>query len=228
MVGGLEHLVVVGHDDHRALHYSLYEEGPGVKGVAHVRACRVGWWSCSEWVGGVRHLSRVFETGVLRQSGRQWRAMNGAEMVDQYGVVLQSARGAVVNLPELVVGGPVSGSWWAHPRHDEIFRVLNEAAASEDVVRLPLVKGKLALVHRRLWPALVRLVDRIGPDVRSPRCRRSTRRAAPTGRSRLPSRNGFRKRCSIRLPSSAKTKRSINSRTGSSPIERTPGCRSSA
>ena len=90
--------------------------------------------------------------------------MNGAEMVDQYGVVLQSARGAVVNLPELVVGGPISGSWWAHPRHDEIFRVLNEAAASEDVVRLPLVKGKLALVHRRLWPALVRLVDRIGPD----------------------------------------------------------------
>ena len=85
-------------------------------------------------------------------------------MVDQYGVVLQSARGAVVNLPELVVGGPISGSWWAHPRHDEIFRVLNEADESEDVVRLPLVKGKLALVHRRLWPALVRLVDRIGPD----------------------------------------------------------------
>jgi hypothetical protein len=90
--------------------------------------------------------------------------MNGAEIVEQYGVVLQSARGTVVNLPELVVGGPISGSWWAHPQHDEIFRVLNEAAASADVVRLRLVKGKLALVHRRLWPALVRLVDRIGPD----------------------------------------------------------------
>jgi dGTP triphosphohydrolase len=46
-------------------------------------------------------------------------------------------------------------------QHDEIFRVLNEATASDDVIRLRLVKGKLALVHRRLWPALVRLVDRV-------------------------------------------------------------------
>ena len=90
--------------------------------------------------------------------------MNGAEIVEEHGVVLQSARGPIVNLPELVVGGPISGSWWAHPKHDEIFRVLNEAAASDDVVRLRLVKGKLALVHRRLWPVLVRLVDRIGPE----------------------------------------------------------------
>ncbi|MCU1367805.1 MAG: hypothetical protein JWL72_1449 [Ilumatobacteraceae bacterium] len=89
--------------------------------------------------------------------------MNGVEVVEQYGVVLQSARGTVVNLPELVVGGPITGSWWSHPQHDEIFRVLNEATASNDVVRLRLVKGKLALVHRRLWPALVRLVDKIGP-----------------------------------------------------------------
>ena len=90
--------------------------------------------------------------------------MNGAAIVEEYGVVLQAARGTVVNLPELVVGGPISGSWWAHPQHDEIFRVLNEAAASDDVVRLRLVRGKLALVHRRLWPAVVRLVDRIGSE----------------------------------------------------------------
>jgi hypothetical protein len=90
--------------------------------------------------------------------------VHGAQLVQQYGVVLQSARGPVVNLPELVVGEPISGSWWAHPQHDEIFRVLNEAAASDDVVRLRLVKGKLALVHRRLWPALVRLVDKFEPE----------------------------------------------------------------
>ena len=42
--------------------------------------------------------------------------------------------------------------------------MLNEAAASVDVVRLRLVGGKLALVHRRLWPALVRLADTIGPQ----------------------------------------------------------------
>ncbi len=69
-----------------------------------------------------------------------------------------------MNLPELVVGGPMSGSWWGHPQHDETFPVLNEATASDDVVRLRLVKGKLALVHRRMWPALVRLVDTLGPE----------------------------------------------------------------
>ena len=90
--------------------------------------------------------------------------VNGVELVQEHGIVLQSARGTVPNLPELVVGEAISGSWWAHPKHEEIFRVLNQAAASDDVVRLRLVRGKLALVHRRVWPALVRLVDRIGPE----------------------------------------------------------------
>jgi hypothetical protein len=90
--------------------------------------------------------------------------VNGAELVEEHGVVLQAARGPIPNVPELVVGEPIAGSWWAHPSHDEIFRVLNEAAASDDVVRLRLVNGKIALVHRRLWPALVCLADRIGPD----------------------------------------------------------------
>jgi hypothetical protein len=79
-------------------------------------------------------------------------------------MVLQAAKGPIPNLPELVVGGPVTGSWWAHPDHDEIFRVLNEAVASGQVARLRLVGGKVTLVHRRLWPAVVRLAPRLGAD----------------------------------------------------------------
>jgi hypothetical protein len=89
--------------------------------------------------------------------------VNGADLVAEHGMLLQAARGPIPNLPTLVVGGPIAGSWWAHPAHDEIFRVLNEAAASDDVVRLRLVDGKVTLVHRRLWPALVRLADVFGP-----------------------------------------------------------------
>lgn len=74
--------------------------------------------------------------------------------------MLQSARGPVPNIPELVVGARIHGSWWAHPAHDEIFRVLNEAMIPGQVVRMKLVGGKVTLVHRRLWPALVRLADR--------------------------------------------------------------------
>ena len=40
------------------------------------------------------------------------------------------------------------------------FDALNLLAASPDVVRMPLVNGKLTLVHGRLWPALVRIADR--------------------------------------------------------------------
>src|SRR5262245_18467463 len=90
--------------------------------------------------------------------------MDGVELVEAHGMVLQAARGPIPNLPSLVVGEEIAGSWWSHPAHDEIFRVLNEAVASEQVVRLHLVGGKLTLVHRRLWPALVRLADEIGPD----------------------------------------------------------------
>src|SRR5688572_22456374 len=79
-------------------------------------------------------------------------------------MLLQSARGPIPSLAALVVGADIKGSWWSHPRHDEIFRVLNEAAASPDVVRLRLVRDKVTLVHRRLWSALVRLADDLGPD----------------------------------------------------------------
>ena len=92
----------------------------------------------------------------------QTAAMNGAELVSRHGMLLQSGRGPIPNLAELLVGEPIRGSWWAHPDHDEIFRVLNEAAASVDVVRLKLVAGKVTLVHRRLWPALVRLENELG------------------------------------------------------------------
>jgi len=35
---------------------------------------------------------------------------------------------------------------------------------SEDVLVCRLVKGKITLVHRRLWPALVRVANRFPPD----------------------------------------------------------------
>jgi hypothetical protein len=82
-----------------------------------------------------------------------------AQLVER-GVLLESARGPIPNVAELVAGEPITGSWWGHRSSHEIFAVINELADSPDVVRLRLVKGKITLVHRRVWPALVRLVDR--------------------------------------------------------------------
>jgi hypothetical protein len=84
--------------------------------------------------------------------------------VAEHGIVLASAHGPVPSLAEAVAGAPIRGSWWAHPRGQEIFRALNQVADSPDVLCFKLVAGKVTFVHRRLWPALVRLVDEIGAD----------------------------------------------------------------
>ena len=46
------------------------------------------------------------------------------------------------------------------PVDHEIFDAINRARSSSAIVATPLVRGKVTLVHRRLWPPLVRLADR--------------------------------------------------------------------
>jgi hypothetical protein len=79
----------------------------------------------------------------------------------EHGMLLESARGPIPNVAELVAGEPIKGSWWGHDKSHGIFAVINELADSPEVVRLRLVNGKITLVHRRVWPALVRISDRI-------------------------------------------------------------------
>jgi hypothetical protein len=81
------------------------------------------------------------------------------EWVRDLGVVLQSAHGPVPNLAEHVAGEPIRGSWWGHPAGQEIFRVLNDVLGSGEVIATRLINGKVTLIHRRLWPALVRVAD---------------------------------------------------------------------
>lgn len=83
--------------------------------------------------------------------------------VERHGVVLESGRGPVPSLAEAVVGEPIRGSWWGHPKGHEIFAATRVVRASADVLVCRLVHGKVTYIHRRLWPALVRLADRIDP-----------------------------------------------------------------
>ena len=84
--------------------------------------------------------------------------------VAEHGVVLVSAQGPVPRLTEAIAGGPIKGSWWGHPKSHQIFAILEVVTASEDVLVCRLIKGKITLVHRRLWPALVRVAARFPPD----------------------------------------------------------------
>ena len=85
--------------------------------------------------------------------------------VRKHGLVLQSAHApGVPVLVDFIAGETVRGSWWGHPKGKLIFKTLNEVEDSGEVVALRLIKGKLTLAHRRVWPALVALADEIGRE----------------------------------------------------------------
>ena len=84
--------------------------------------------------------------------------------VKNHGFVLESARGPVPNLAETIAGQRINGSWWKHPKASTIFRCSRAIRNSPDVLVCRIVRGKVTYVHRRLWPALVRLSDRLESD----------------------------------------------------------------
>src|SRR5213083_2143974 len=84
--------------------------------------------------------------------------------IAKHGVVLEAARGPVPSLVEAALGRRPRGSWWGHPRGKEFFWLTRAVRASRDVLVCRLVSGKVTYVHRRLWPALVRLAGRFSRD----------------------------------------------------------------
>ena len=80
--------------------------------------------------------------------------------VERHGIVLQAARGSLPNLAETIAGGAIRGSWWGHPKGKEIFHAVKTIGASPNVLVCKLVEGKITYVHRRLWPALIKLASR--------------------------------------------------------------------
>jgi hypothetical protein len=54
-----------------------------------------------------------------------------------------------------VAGPDVRGSWWAHPQSHEMFRLGCALRNHPDVLVVKLISGKVTLVHRPLWPAIV-------------------------------------------------------------------------
>jgi hypothetical protein len=90
--------------------------------------------------------------------------LDPVEFVARHGVVLASGKGLVPSLAEAVAGEPIRGSWWGHPKGSEIFLALGAVDDSPDVLCFRLVDGKITFVHKRLWPALIRLAAELGRD----------------------------------------------------------------
>ena len=80
--------------------------------------------------------------------------------VKECGIAVESARASVPSLAQVVAGEPLRGSWWAHPKGNDIFLLSRAIRSSPDVLVCRLVDGKITYIHRRLWPALVTLAGR--------------------------------------------------------------------
>lgn len=98
--------------------------------------------------------------GIVGVESALMTPKQGLAFVRRNGIVLQAARGPVPSLAEAIAGGRIRGSWWGHPKGHEIFRVADAVSRSDEVLVCKLVEGKITYVHRRLWPALVKLATR--------------------------------------------------------------------
>ena len=80
--------------------------------------------------------------------------------IRRHGVVLEAAKGFEPTLAFETAGETITGSWWAHPKGHEIYAVTQTVRDSAAVLVCTLAKGRITYVHRRLWPAFVRLAKR--------------------------------------------------------------------
>ena len=91
--------------------------------------------------------------------------------------IVPTSRASVPSLVVAITGAPVRGSWWAHPKGKLIFRVATALEASGRALGAKLVDGKVTLLARALWPALIRVttdrgwraprVTALAPDARA-------------------------------------------------------------
>ena len=82
------------------------------------------------------------------------------DFIRYHGVVLQSAKGLEPSLAVRIVGGPIHGSWWGHPMGHEIYALAKKVDESKAVLVCTLASGKITYIHRRLWPAFVRMAGK--------------------------------------------------------------------
>jgi hypothetical protein len=82
------------------------------------------------------------------------------DFVKTEGIVLESAHGTVPTFVDFVAGERVT-RWWDHPKGRSIFALTRAIRDSPDVLICRLIDQKVTYVHRRIWPALVKLADEL-------------------------------------------------------------------
>jgi hypothetical protein len=76
------------------------------------------------------------------------------KVLRQEGLLLITDR-TLPNVAALIAKAPIHGSWWGHPKGQEIYRACLALDEHPDVLSVKLVQHKLTLVHRRIWADLL-------------------------------------------------------------------------
>jgi hypothetical protein len=101
------------------------------------------------------------------------------ELIRQRLVVTEVPALGVTSLVEAVAGGPVHGSWRNHAKGRLMYRLGRMLRASDEVLAVRLVEGKVAFVDASLWPVVYRVA------MEPSRRRRSLEGLAPQARTLL-------------------------------------------
>ena len=101
------------------------------------------------------------------------------ELLRQRRIVTEVPASGLSSLVEAVAGGPVHGSWRHHAKGRLMYRLGRMLRASDEVLAVRLVEGKVAFVDASLWPAVYRVV------MESSRRRRSLEGLSPPARALL-------------------------------------------
>jgi hypothetical protein len=74
---------------------------------------------------------RLFTYSWADEKERGMTAREALAFIRKRGVVLESARGPVPSLAQVIAGETIRGSWWSHPKSPEIFAVTRAVRDSE-------------------------------------------------------------------------------------------------
>ena len=70
-------------------------------------------------------------------------------------MLLDSSLPSIVGI---IAGETFKGSWWGHPKGNEIFNCSSDIDDHKDVLSAKLINDKVTFIHQSLWPAFFGIV----------------------------------------------------------------------
>ena len=81
----------------------------------------------------------------------------GEDFVKFHRIVMLAPEPQLPSLVSEVAGEDFKGGWWGHPTSHWIYNLYTQLKAHPDILATKCINGKVTLIHRTLWPCLMRV-----------------------------------------------------------------------